>query len=263
MKLRTWGIYLKALLFFILYFGLTILLSYYLGLLVEERFGIEKHYFTGLFTSTLMLICCIYLFKQKADKNVFSFIKLSTKVIFSIAIISILFFISGDIIINNGLIFGIYDYPKLENMNISLERNIIYILRKVVMIPIFEELFFRGILLGLFLKTKKMLLPILFTSLLFAVTHINPLFIFESLSGVFYSFLLGILACYIYLKTKNIIYPILLHIANNFLSYLLKNYNQEYWGLIKSLEFDYRYWLLIIASTVLLIFTLTKLPKKI
>ena len=83
----------------------------------------------------------------------------------------------------------------------------------VIVGPIVEEVLFRGVLLNKLAVRFGIKKGILFSSLIFMVFHINSLFIPQLIAGL----LLGI----IYVKTKQIIYPILAHSLNNLIPFLL------------------------------------------
>ena len=93
---------------------------------------------------------------------------------------------------------------------------IVYVLFFVnicILAPLWEELFFRGILLRRFTLKWSPQKSIVVSSLLFGLIHINPL-------NVLFAFFLGCLLGYVYLKTKSIIVPIVVHSFSNFLAFL-------------------------------------------
>ena len=71
-----------------------------------------------------------------------------------------------------------------------------------------EELLFRGVIFKS-LKKYGPLLAILLSSLLFAMYHLNPM-------QLVYQFVMGVVFSVVYLKTNNLLYPIILHFVNNF-----------------------------------------------
>lgn len=91
-----------------------------------------------------------------------------------------------------------------------IENSSIYINLLIICIvaPIFEELFFRKILIERTIKYGAKL-SIILSALIFALFHGN-------LSQFFYAFLLGGFLAYIYIKTGKIIYPIIIHACVNF-----------------------------------------------
>lgn len=77
-----------------------------------------------------------------------------------------------------------------------------------IVAPIAEEFVFRGVMLNELMGLFGFWKGIGFTSLIFAVFHIN----------LFGAFLFAVLASLLYVKTRNLLAPILLHIANNTLA---------------------------------------------
>lgn len=75
----------------------------------------------------------------------------------------------------------------------------------VILAPIAEEFVFRGVLLHRLMNALGLWKGILLTSLIFSVFHIN----------ILGSFLFAVLASLLYLKTRTLLAPILLHIFNN------------------------------------------------
>ena len=79
--------------------------------------------------------------------------------------------------------------------------------------PIWEELFFRGILLRRFAMKWKVTTSIVVSSFIFGLMHIGG-------SSMLHAFLFGCFLAYVYLKAKNIWVPIILHSVSNFLSFV-------------------------------------------
>ena len=107
---------------------------------------------------------------------------------------------------------------KIEiNNNITTlmqESNIIYlVIFAAILGPIFEELIFRGTML------KKLRLygdktAIIYTAIAFGLFHCN-------IAQIPFAIACGLILGYAYVKTNNIIYPIILHIILNSISVLL------------------------------------------
>ena len=99
----------------------------------------------------------------------------------------------------------------------------IFSLISVVLIsPLSEELLFRGI----FLNKLKLVVPVMFavmiSSLLFASLH--------GFGGIISAFVFGMCMAILYLKTDNILVPILAHFINNLLSEVI--YHLDYLDLL-------------------------------
>lgn len=105
--------------------------------------------------------------------------------------------------------------------NIGLEANLLII---VVCAPIVEELIFRKLLIDRISKYGE-LTAILVSALMFGLYHAN-------LNQFVYAFFMGCFWAFLYVKTKNIISVITLHISINFMgsflsSFLLKICNYQ------------------------------------
>jgi membrane protease YdiL (CAAX protease family) len=72
-----------------------------------------------------------------------------------------------------------------------------------------EEMLFRGVIQNEMQKhmTNKYL-PLIFTAFIFAIFHLEP-------TGLFAKFFIGCVLGYAYIITKNILYPMIIHAANN------------------------------------------------
>ena len=101
-----------------------------------------------------------------------------------------------------------------QNLNTSLP----HILSAIIVAPIVEEMFYRHVLLRLFLRTyRSPLLAILYSAILFTLLHgqilIGPIFIVPYLTS-------GIVLGYLYYKSNSIWFCILMHSLSNAAGYL-------------------------------------------
>ncbi|OGV57763.1 MAG: hypothetical protein A2X45_19685 [Lentisphaerae bacterium GWF2_50_93] len=85
----------------------------------------------------------------------------------------------------------------------------------VFMAPIVEELLFRGVILGGFLKNYSKRNAIIFSALLFAIYHLNP----YQFAGAFVG---GIVLAWIFAETESLLLCIFLHGLLNFASWSCK-----------------------------------------
>ena len=108
-------------------------------------------------------------------------------------------------IIGNTLTNDVFNPIEQLIQNSSIYVNLIII---SILAPIFEELFFRKLLIDRTIKYGPKL-SIFLSALIFALFHGN-------LSQFFYAFLLGGFFAYVYIKTGKIIYSITLHAFVNF-----------------------------------------------
>lgn len=90
-------------------------------------------------------------------------------------------------------------------------------LRLILIVPIIEELFFRGLVLKNFLKKYSPLYAILLSSILFGVYHLN-------LDTLIFHISLGIIIGTLYFKTNSMILVMLAHIIWNALSLFKYDY---------------------------------------
>ena len=86
-------------------------------------------------------------------------------------------------------------------------------LSAVIAAPIVEEVIFRGVVLGSFRKIFPAWASILISAVIFGVYHMN-------LVAIVYATVMGIIAGVVYEKKQNLLFPIMLHMANNFMGLL-------------------------------------------
>ncbi|MDD6795541.1 MAG: CPBP family intramembrane metalloprotease [Clostridiaceae bacterium] len=173
-----------------------------------------------LFTSTNMLstILCLITFlfwfkKYEASKHSkLAKSKLSICDFFFLVILSF-----GCQILITGILDYIYFYfPELFTNKFSniLPNKVSLLSTLIIMIilgPIVEELTFRGLTLSMFKENISYKYANLFQAILFAIYH------HDFIQGI-YTFFIGYLLGYIYLKTNNLRYSICIHMFLNFFS---------------------------------------------
>lgn len=128
--------------------------------------------------------------------------------------ITILFFFGANLIgtyINTtlGQITGQGKVDPMADILVSLS-PIFKIIIVSILAPVFEELFFRKLLIDRTVKYGE-LQAILLSGVMFGLFHAN-------FAQFAYAFALGVLFAFIYVKTGNIIYTIILHLTVNFMS---------------------------------------------
>lgn len=101
--------------------------------------------------------------------------------------------------------FSAESFEKLYN-------TIPMLLSTTIIMPIIEELLFRGTLQELFIRYVGIKWGIIINACLFSVYHGK---------GFLFTLVFASFAGYIYFKKKNIIYPIIVHIGNNLTSFIL------------------------------------------
>ncbi len=128
-------------------------------------------------------------------------------------------------------IIGMFKQSSVDNVMLNVVTSInpwVNIFIVVICAPIMEELLFRKAILDRTAKYGEGV-SIVFSGLLFGLFHGN-------LVQFAYAFLLGICFGFIYLKTKNIIYPIILHMITNFLGSFIGSFIIEKSGYMEFIE---------------------------
>jgi len=111
-------------------------------------------------------------------------------------------------------LFGIE--PTSENTEIIVDftrSNILFILIPAMIAPVLEEIIFRKILFGTFYKKMNFFFAALLSSFIFAVLHLD----FEHL--LIYA-TMGFVFAFLYVQTKRIIVPIIVHMTINTIAVL-------------------------------------------
>lgn len=93
------------------------------------------------------------------------------------------------------------------------------VISSVILAPIIEELFFRGVLFNRLKIRTGIIAAMIISSALFAIGH--------EFGGITSAFLFGICMCIIYLKTDNILMTMSIHFLNNLVAVLLEVGNAD------------------------------------
>ncbi len=138
--------------------------------------------------------------------------ELSTKQFLIILLISFALMFAGNLIGNAiSVLIGFLKGGVVEDPLIDLVGNVLdfwpRVIAFVVIAPVFEELFFRKLLVDRLHKYGERRAAML-SGLLFALFHGN-------MFQFFYAYFVGFLFAYVYMRTRNILYPILLHMTIN------------------------------------------------
>ncbi len=107
---------------------------------------------------------------------------------------------------------------KIHYGDWPLIHSIIYFFGVVLVTPLVEETFFRGVLYSVFLKKYGSFGGICATSAIWSAMHLQ-------LKAFFGIFLIGVLLCYLYKKTKSLVPSITLHILKNGSLFFLYGYS--------------------------------------
>ena len=108
----------------------------------------------------------------------------------------------------------VLEFINTQELGVMNGWNFVFLFISIcIFAPIWEELFFRGILLRRFAMKWKATTSIIVSSFIFGLMHIGG-------SSMLHAFLFGCFLAYAYLRTKNIWVPIVLHSVSNFLSFV-------------------------------------------
>lgn len=116
-------------------------------------------------------------------------------------------------IIYNMIIFKLGIKFEITSIPLLLE-----ILSSGIIGPIFEEVLFRYIFINKLSKFNNKYLTIIISSFIFAICHNNII-------TIIYAFIIGLFNGYFYIKKKDILVPIIIHISSNIISSFLFSYN--------------------------------------
>ena len=115
----------------------------------------------------------------------------------------------------------------------------------IIIAPISEELFFRGVLFNRLKIRKGFVFGLVVSSVIFGLCHFNyP----DHFSHIIYTCIMGMTLCILYSRTDNLLLNMLVHSAYNLLSYLLVYTPLQY--LILGGEFSSLMGLILISSLI-------------
>lgn len=213
--LKTVGKY--VILIYLIYLVPTILVNNVFSFF--DKTMVLGKYVCSIVLTNILLVCAAIIIKNK--KNIsfseldFKLNKKNTYYLCIIMIASIGFYMFNRLIyVMPAFKSSLEAVPNgftVEMVN-SLNHSIGWMVLTCVLIPICEELFFRGIVLNDLIKQYGWIKGIIWGSAIFSFFHVST-FIF-----VFPAFLV---VGYVYYKKKNIIYPMVFHISNNIFAALL------------------------------------------
>lgn len=116
-------------------------------------------------------------------------------------------------IIYNMIIFKLGFKFNITNITLLLD-----LLCSGIIGPIFEEVLFRYSLINKLSKFNNNTLCIVISSFIFAICH-------NGITTIIYAFIIGLFNSYYYIKKKDILVPIIIHISANIVSSFLFNFN--------------------------------------
>ena len=189
------------------YIIIFILSIFYIAYQKDNRLLTDDNFiyqFTIITTALSMVPVSIYLYKNYKIKE--SKINISKLLLMIPLGLSISLFY-------NMLTITFNKTNSIPDLNIIIV--VIYI---VLLAPIFEELVFRYVSLRCARENFKEKTAIILISIIFALMH-------SGIINMVYAFIIGLILSHIYLKHKNILYPITIHISANLMSIFIKDFN--------------------------------------
>lgn len=247
----------KTLIILIIYYLLNFSLEkLFIFIFVRDIFS-EVHQDYFLFINTFIYI--LYIIVSFFILNKKGFIRGTTSIqlqkIIIIVILVLSFRILEDPIQRIKIIIGNLTLPDTVNNNtISHLGLIITFINTIFLAPLFEELFFRKLMLSYFSR-DFFLIGILISSLTFSMIHIDWGLINPSQLIVFFIF--GLITSIIYSK-YGLFYSVLFHSGYNLIWFLAKVDVIKYWSILKNLNFGITYWLLVIVSFLFIVYFIFK-----
>lgn len=224
--------------------------------------GIKFHYYSTIVLSSLISYIIVFYFYWKPRPNL--------KVDFDIKRFDILL-VPYLLLIAIGLGFAeqpLFDFNKIVDFYSTSEATIYsyrfegvtttffyQLISTLLLAPVLEELFFRRFLFTKLLEKNNIWTSIIVSSSCFAIIHfLTPI-------NIIPTFIFGIIACIIYLKTRNIIYLILVHFLNNLFSTLYSIHGQLFFEWIYALNYDLVYWSLSLFGIFLTVLGVKKITS--
>lgn len=253
--LNIWQVLILFLFYILLKFLLVIGLSEILVHFIED---ISLEIELGEFLSAVITLFLCLLFYKKLNleaNSQLSFPKI--KFIFLIIILVIGFRLLEDPFYRFENIF--FDKPPFNPSEIhKMDFSLPIAFRAfsiILLVPIFEELFFRKIIFeSLIKKYSNLWLAIIISSVLFALTHL-------SITSFLPKLLFGFIAAYIFYKTNNIWHPIIFHIFSNLIWFAIFINPKIYWTILENLDFKISYWLYVIFGLGLVLVSISHYKK--
>ena len=209
-------------------------------------------------SATFLLLLLIIIFKKHlklSEENYIQFPKIKLLLLSLIAVIA-LRVLNDPFFRYENILFKEPIFSSSEAQSVKFTGDLILKASYTILIvPVFEELLFRKIIFkSLLKKYNNLLFAVIFSSLVFSLTHL-------SLSNIIPTFLLGIIVAYIYNKTNNIWYPIIFHVLYNILWFLILINQDLYWLAQEKLNFSIAYWVSVVIGIGLILIVLNQYRK--
>ena len=212
----------NILLYLVIYFAMQILagIALSLGFILTHR-GITQQQITDYMLSSAMVgsvgaaIISFFIYKailKGRKENIFqlcNFKKVETMDVVCIILLSVgLSILSGYVV--EHLINVFNGYKQVSNNIRQGMSSPLGLLSGIVLIPIFEEILFRGLIFNELRKNINLVASVIIAALIFGMAHGNIL------QGI-YASLLGVVLTLVYYWTKSLVASIIAHMTYNFM----------------------------------------------
>ena len=198
------------------------------GVGIISYYGLAKTIGTSLGTAlpqivtfavyaTLVAVLC-YAFRPPARPPIALYFTGVNDLVFAIGAIVALIAAGVLVYAFLGLFFGSFGHLLAQLIAVATDAKrlrgqsssawVIAILRGCLLVPIFEEVFFRGLLLSWLNRHMRFVLALILQAALFAAMHVYPV-------AIPYTFLFGIATGYVRRATGSTFNTVLMHVINN------------------------------------------------
>lgn len=144
-----------------------------------------------------------------------------------------------------------FKIEKISAKNYQLDFHLIlYLISPLILAPILEELIFRKYIFSKLLENNSLILSVLISSFCFSLIHL------PNYRNLLPTFIFGIIAAYLFYKSRNIIYPIILHVFGNSIWAIFKYYDSSLNQNFQKIKFDYLYWMITISGFALVLISM-------
>ena len=205
----------------------AIIISFFLTGFVENYFNISSSQFEYvLFFCFMMVFFMIATYGttgfNKDVNDLFEFSNILRVLVLVISNMFIAFFIQA-LFSPIDAVIGVINSISLPLMDISSGSTnpllfIIELFSAIIIAPISEELFFRGVLFNRLKIRKGFVFGLVVSSVIFGLCHINyP----DHIAHITYTCIMGMSLCILYSRTDNLLLNMVVHSVYNLTSYLI------------------------------------------
>ncbi|MDR0907305.1 MAG: CPBP family intramembrane metalloprotease [Rikenellaceae bacterium] len=131
----------------------------------------------------------------------------------TIVLLGLVLMLAGSVVLEP--LLGLFPDKYFDMMNEAIGSGGWAILTAVVLAPVCEEMLFRGLILEYIKQKRGVAVAVVLSALIFGLVH-API-----LPQMVNAFVLGIMLGYVYVLTGSLVSVIIVHAANNALSYLI------------------------------------------